>query len=418
MIGQISAFDVKNGNWSAYVERVEMYFVANRIEDGVKLPTLIAVMGEDSYDLLSTLASPKKPSSLTFKEVVNLMETHLQPKPSILAERYRFRQRRQQENESIADYVADLKKLSRFCDFSTTLEDNIRDQFVYGLKSESTRQRLFAEENLCYKKAVSLAINLEAAERDAGVVDRSLIVEQVNKMQIRECKACGDTNHRWEDCVYKNFVCSLCKTTGHLRRMCTGREKTGARGEGVMNSYGYSGRSRGWRGKRGGRSRGAGRGAGQGAPADTYWLQGAAGCEAGPVAKAAPASEVRQQEEVDYTDEEPIYQMSLAKYKPPTVTKKEAPPRPPPPTPSVSTLPYPAQPQGMPLPYGAPAAPYPVYAPMPAMYNPYATLPYPHHMRAAPPPQQYQPYQYPPYQYPPPPGYPHAPSAGYNPYPQ
>ncbi|XP_047517455.1 uncharacterized protein K02A2.6-like isoform X1 [Pieris napi] len=320
MIGQISAFDVKNGNWSAYIERVEMYFLANKIEDGVKLPTLIAVMGEDSYDLLSTLASPKKPSSLTFKEVVNLMETHLQPKPSILAERYRFRQRRQQENESIADYVADLKKLSRFCDFSTTLEDNIRDQFVCGLKSESTRQRLFAEENLCYKKAVSLAINLEAAERDAGVVDRSLIVEQVNKMQIRECKACGDTNHRWEDCVYKNFVCSLCKTTGHLRRMCSGREKTGVRGEGVMNSYGYSGRSRGWRGrwrgKRGGRSRGAGRGAGQGAPADTYWLQGAAGCEAGPVAKAAPASEVRQQEEVDYTDEEPIYQMSLAKYKP------------------------------------------------------------------------------------------------------
>ncbi|CAH3930485.1 programmed cell death 6-interacting protein [Pieris brassicae] len=98
----------------------------------------------------------------------------------------------------------------------------------------------------------------------------------------------------------------------------------------------------------------------------------------------------------------------------PAVTKKEAPPRPPPPTPSISTLPYPAQPQGMPLPYGAPAAPYPVYAPMPAMYNPYATLPYPHHMRAAPPQQQYQPYQYPP----PPAGYPQPPSAGYNPYPQ
>lgn len=103
----------------------------------------------------------------------------------------------------------------------------------------------------------------------------------------------------------------------------------------------------------------------------------------------------------------------------PAVVKREAPPRPPPPSVAPAAagpaLPYPAQPQGMPLPYGAPAAaPYPYYAaPMPTLYNPYATLPYPHHQRVPAP--AYQPYQYPapqqPYQQPPPP-------AGYNPYPQ
>lgn len=66
----------------------------------------------------------------------------------------------------------------------------------------------------------------------------------------------------------------------------------------------------------------------------------------------------------------------------------------------------------MPLPYGAPATPYAVYAPapMPALYNPYATLPYPHHARA--PHVPYQPYQY----APPPAGYPQPPPAGYSPY--
>lgn len=73
---------------------------------------------------------------------------------------------------------------------------------------------------------------------------------------------------------------------------------------------------------------------------------------------------------------------------------------------------------GMPLPYGV-GAPYPVYAaPMPALYNPYATLPYPHHARM-PPPQPYQPYQY---QYQPQgqgqyPGQ-QPPAPGYNPFPQ
>lgn len=69
----------------------------------------------------------------------------------------------------------------------------------------------------------------------------------------------------------------------------------------------------------------------------------------------------------------------------------------------------------MPVPYGAGAA-YPYYAaPMPALYNPYATLPYPHHARM-PAPQPYAAYQYPP----PAPGAPYSqpPPAGYNPYPQ
>lgn len=45
-----------------------------------------------------------------------------------------------------------------------------------------------------------------------------------------------------------------------------------------------------------------------------------------------------------------------------------------------SQLPYPMQPQGMPLPYTLPrTGPYPNYvcqAPMPTAYNPYATLPH------------------------------------------
>ncbi|XP_072929471.1 programmed cell death 6-interacting protein [Epargyreus clarus] len=102
----------------------------------------------------------------------------------------------------------------------------------------------------------------------------------------------------------------------------------------------------------------------------------------------------------------------------PVVAKKEPPPRPPPPSaagPSApSALPYPTQPQGMPLPYGASAAaPYPAYAPLPALYNPYATLPYPHHARGFP----AAPYGYQPYQHPAQPSPYAAPPPGYQPYP-
>ncbi|CAH2087199.1 unnamed protein product [Euphydryas editha] len=47
--------------------------------------------------------------------------------------------------------------MSTTCDFGGTLEDNLRDQFVCGLHSESIRQILFAEDYIDYKKAYRLA---------------------------------------------------------------------------------------------------------------------------------------------------------------------------------------------------------------------------------------------------------------------
>ncbi|CAH0724935.1 unnamed protein product, partial [Brenthis ino] len=59
VFGQLQEFDLKNGSWAAYSERMEMYLLANKVEEDLKLATLITVMGEEAYQLLSTLASPK-----------------------------------------------------------------------------------------------------------------------------------------------------------------------------------------------------------------------------------------------------------------------------------------------------------------------------------------------------------------------
>lgn len=56
-----------------------MYFVA-KIEEVIRLGTLISVMNEEPYELLSTLSNPKKPSEFKYSEAVLLMKNHLQPR--------------------------------------------------------------------------------------------------------------------------------------------------------------------------------------------------------------------------------------------------------------------------------------------------------------------------------------------------
>ncbi|XP_047027633.1 uncharacterized protein LOC124635726 [Helicoverpa zea] len=158
-------FDVKNGNWSAYVDRLQMYFIANKIQHHLKLPTLIALMGEEAYELLLTLASPKKPSTISYSEAVELLDTHFRQKPCVLSERFKFRKRSQLPGESVAEYAAELMKLSKNCDFEAHLEENLRDQIVFGLRSDGIRLKLFKAGNLDYKKTIELASALEAGEQ-------------------------------------------------------------------------------------------------------------------------------------------------------------------------------------------------------------------------------------------------------------
>lgn len=65
----------------------------------------------------------------------------------------------------MTDFMAVLKKKCRHCDFVSTLNENLRDQFVCGLEKEAMRQRLFIEEKIDFEKAVTLAKLFETSEK-------------------------------------------------------------------------------------------------------------------------------------------------------------------------------------------------------------------------------------------------------------
>lgn len=174
--GKLHEFDIHGrANWGAYVRLVEQFVILNDIGPELKVATLVTHVGPATYELMCDLSSPDYPENKEFSLLVELVRDHLEPKRSEIAERHIFRQRRQAESESVGVFLQNLKHLATYCKFGTLLEENIRDQFVSGLRSEEMRSRLFAEPTLDYKKAVELALALEAAERHAETASSSSI---------------------------------------------------------------------------------------------------------------------------------------------------------------------------------------------------------------------------------------------------
>ncbi|XP_039750618.1 uncharacterized protein LOC120626866 [Pararge aegeria] len=194
------------------------------------------------------LCSPVHPEDKTFDQLVKLVKDHLEPERSEIAERHIFRQRKQQQGEGVKVYLQNLKHLAKTCSFGAQLEINLRDQFVSGLISEEMRSRLFAEKNIDYRRAVELALALEAAERHATTACATVApgaralsdgafnddglhrVGPVRGSQVagggsgngvagrRACARCGK-GHPGR-CRYRYHSCDLCGQKGHLKAMC------------------------------------------------------------------------------------------------------------------------------------------------------------------------------------------------------
>lgn len=151
------------------------------------------------------------------------MRGHLQLIRSVVAKRHQFRQLRQSQRLSIAQFAAELRRLTRSGEFGDTLDDNLRDQFVCGLNNDLIRQRLFVEEKLDYNRCLSITTALEAVERNTAVVDGSMArgssgVDGLHKLNVSQCVACGRSGHQGVDYRFKSFMCRNCRKLGHLER--------------------------------------------------------------------------------------------------------------------------------------------------------------------------------------------------------
>ena len=82
---------------SSYTERFDYFAVANGITDEKLVPAFLSIMGPKTFKLLRDLLQPVKPGSNTYKEIVHILANHLSPKPLVIAERFRFHKRGQEE---------------------------------------------------------------------------------------------------------------------------------------------------------------------------------------------------------------------------------------------------------------------------------------------------------------------------------
>ena len=234
-LGKLEDFKQDAEPFQAYLERVNIFFAANDIPEDKKVPVFLSTIGGTTYGLVRNLVAPDAPVSKSFRELADKLTEHFEPKPIIIAERFHFHKRNQLQTESIAEFIAELRRLAARCKFGGYLDEALRDRFVCGLRSERTQQKLLSEVDLTLSGAVERAKNMEAAHQNAQALKEQAL--PVGKIACRSargawrepkppgdwpkpCHRCGKLGHTGQECTFRDAECHKCKKNGHIARVC------------------------------------------------------------------------------------------------------------------------------------------------------------------------------------------------------
>nr|CAI5851079.1 unnamed protein product [Callosobruchus analis] len=147
-----------------------------------------------------------------------------------------------QSDQSIADYIVELRKLASSCRFGQFLDDALRDRFVCGIRSEQLQRQLLSDDKLSLTTACQKAQAAELAEKQvkdlASSTDNPINAVQrypekkyskpaSTKLNSGMCKNCRRT-HGKDQCPTARWKCFACSKYGHVRIRCMQNLSVGA----------------------------------------------------------------------------------------------------------------------------------------------------------------------------------------------
>ena len=229
--GSLREFDPIKESIEDFKERFEFYCLANNFRgEGDharrKKALFITLLGQETYAKLKILTSPTPVADLTLDAIMEHLIGHYRPQTIEIAERFKFFKRSQKKGESIAEFMAELRRLAKTCNFGDYLNTAIRDQFVCGLSDTKCQKELLCIVDLTAAMALQKAQAAEVVSHEAKAMqepsqDITGQEEDMHKLSIQfKCYRCGKQGHSATECKFKKAKCYLCQKVGHLARVC------------------------------------------------------------------------------------------------------------------------------------------------------------------------------------------------------
>lgn len=140
-----------------YLNILEHIFICNETPDDKKVSCLIGMGGMDIAKSIFSISQPKKPSDYSYAELRKRLLEYYKPVRNVRAERFKFMSRMMKEEESLAEFIMELKLLASTCEYESFLDQALSDKLIWSIKDQAIQKQLVEEpiskkfEEICTK---------------------------------------------------------------------------------------------------------------------------------------------------------------------------------------------------------------------------------------------------------------------------
>ena len=263
--GALGEFNPEKEEVGSYLERFDFYCDANGISGVAKKKAVfLSTVGHTVFERIKDLMYPVVLSDAALDDIRSKLLVHFKHQTVEIAERFKFFKRMQQVNESVADYIATLRKMAKDCNFGDYLDTALRDQLVCGMKDAKCQRELLSKCDLTLESALQQAKAREAVQREASCfsgeataahrvdsgprrTDRSAApgARQAPRPPAPDAAKYGQTCWRCGKrhggrCIFESAKCYKCGRMGHISRCCSD-QKSSVHHQGVYEGQNFDG---------------------------------------------------------------------------------------------------------------------------------------------------------------------------------
>lgn len=248
-------YDIDKSNagprWEKWIRKLENLFIGmNLKDDDRKRALLLHYVGDTVFDIYEAEKSSSDDTS--YEETKEVLTSYFEPKRNIQMDIFNFRSCKQKVNQSLDDFVTELRQLAKYCDFLNT-DEEILSQVIQHCKSSRLRKRALREPDKSLKEILELGRSLEMVDKQAAAIEDEAVntiknprfqkqttnrkpdmhkstptsrnanakkTTQTPQKPPNACLRCGGKYPHETTCPAMGKICNYCKKPNHFKSVC------------------------------------------------------------------------------------------------------------------------------------------------------------------------------------------------------
>lgn len=216
-----------NSNLEKFIQLFNLYITAANLQNDTeqrKIALFLTAAGEEAVEVYNSFNVKHD----TLDDLLKEFKVFVQPRKNTLIKTYQFLNLKQEEAETIEQFIIRLRTLGKKCELGELENRLMTMMLIIGIKDKSLKENILRIEEVKFEDAVRMCRLAEEGKRQIKKLEGNDQCAEVDAVKIiNKCRRCGNS-HQINKCPAYGRVCAACEKPNHFAKQCLSRLKKNA----------------------------------------------------------------------------------------------------------------------------------------------------------------------------------------------